>query len=202
MGSLRNLPVARSAWRGYEVRMTKGWIPIATIALALAPIGGAASGAGPPPNGGTISIEPSTTDGDYDAALHVFVDATAAALAARGFTVIDEPGHAAFVVELRLTRDAVGTGFARAPGQKAEVFGTGVVVPLSNGKSDLVPLWRTRLEMRLRRRGEAGIVWDGAAVTVRAADTRTGADATVAADLGQALLQSYPAEPKGVIGVP
>lgn len=182
--------------------MTNGWGLIATLALALAPIGGAAPAAGPPPDGGTVSLEPRTADGDYDPALHAFVDAAAAALAARGFTVLDEPGHAAFVVELVLNRDDVGTGLAKPPARKATVFGAGVAVPLPNGRSDIVPMRRTRLEMRMRRRGETGVMWDGAAVTVRAAGTRTGADEAVATDLAQALLRSYPAEPKGVIGVP
>jgi hypothetical protein len=45
-------------------------------------------------------------------------------------------------------------------------------------------------------------VWDGTAVTVRAAGTRTGADAPVAAALSEAVLRSYPAQPEDVVGVP
>ena len=175
-----------------------GWRVAAALAATTA---GAAPVA--PPQGGTISIQPKTTDGDYDASLTAFADAAAAALAARDFTVLDDTGHAAYVVELLLGREDIGTGLARVPGQRAAaVVGLGVAVPLSTGRSDVVPLRRTRLEMRVRRRGEAAIVWDGAAVTIREASTRTGADGAVATDLVGALLQAYPAQPRTVIGVP
>ncbi len=84
--------------------MKKGLVSIAAAALALAPMGGGSLGASPPPNGGTISIEPKTVDGDDDPSIHSFVDAAAEALTARGFTVFDDPDHAASVVELPLSR--------------------------------------------------------------------------------------------------
>ena len=46
------------------------------------------------------------------------------------------------------------------------------------------------------------MVWHGAAVTVRAAGTRTGLDAVVASDLNEAILRGYPVEPQGIVGVP
>jgi hypothetical protein len=56
--------------------------------------------------------------------------------------------------------------------------------------------------MRIRKRGEEGVVWDAAAVTVRAAGTPKGADEKVASDLSEALFRSYPARGEGLIGVP
>jgi hypothetical protein len=183
--------------------MRKSLISIAAAALTLALMGGGALRASPPPNGGTISIETKTEDGNDDPAMHSFVDAVAEALTAKGFTVFDDPDHAASVVELLLSRGDAGTGFARVPGQRApSLIGTGVAIPLSTGASEVVHLQRTRLEMRIRRRGETDIVWDGAAVTVREAGTREGSDQAVASALSQALLQSYPAAPKDVVGVP
>ena len=176
---------------------------ILTAMVALGPLHGAPLPAGPPPAGGTVSIEPKTADGDYDASLHTFTEAASVALAARGFTILDDPGHAAYVMELVLSRGEVGTGLARVPGQRAaSPAGLGVSVPFSTGRSELVPLERTRLELRMRRRGGAAVVWSGAAVTVREAGTRKGADAAVATDLSTVLLQSYPAVPRDVIGVP
>ena len=174
---------------------------MAMAALALA--GGALPAATPPPNGGTVAIRPKTAEGDYDPSLQAYADSAAAALAARGFTILPDTGHAAYVVEVVLSRGDVGTGRARVAGQRAaSPFGVGVVLPLSTGKSELVPLRRTRLELRMRKRGEPAIVWDGVAVTVRAADTAKGADEAVAADLSQAILAPYPAPPQGMIGVP
>jgi hypothetical protein len=176
----------------------------AGAALALAPlIYGGSLAAAPPPNGGTIAIETKTDDGDDDPATHSFVDAASEALTAKGFTVFDDPAHAAYVAELTLSRAAVGTGMAKVPGDASvSAIGTGLVVPLSTGASSLATLERTRLEIRIRKRGEDGVVWDGTAVTVRTAGTRKGTEETVASALSQALLRSYPAEPTDVVGVP
>lgn len=138
-----------------------------------------------------------------------FVNAAGEALGAKGFTILLDPGHAAYVAELTLTRIDVGTGSAKAgvgsstvaPSTSGSVGG-GVTVPLSTGKSRLVPLQRIRLEIRIRKRGEEATVWEGAAVTIRAAGTRKGADDMVASNLSEAVLRSYPARIGGVVGVP
>ena len=157
--------------------------------------------ADPPPAGGTIYIQP-LADGGYDPAMPAFVNAASEALTAKGFTVFDDPAHAGAVVELVLSRSDVGTGLAKARGQGASIIGTGVSVPLSTGASRVVSLQRTRLEMRIHRRGETGVAWNGAAVTVREAGVQNGTDDRVAADLTRALLQSYPVQPKEIVGVP
>ncbi|MEN2788729.1 hypothetical protein ABC974_03755 [Sphingomonas oligophenolica] len=138
-----------------------------------------------------------------------FVIAAGEALGAKGFTILGGSGHAAYVAELTLTRVDVGTGSAKAAVGSSSVapstsgsVGGGVTIPLSTGKSRLVPLQRIRLEMRIRRRGEEGAVWDGVAVTVRGAGTRKGADDMVASDLSQAVLRNYPANIEGVVSVP
>lgn len=189
--------------------MRKYPVAIVAAAMALAPLWGGALAA-VPPGGGTISIEPRTADGDYEPATPSFVNAAADALAAKGFTILEDPGHSAYVVELILSRVEVGTGTAKVatgrssmmPGGAGGSVGAGVVIPLSTGQSTLVPLQRTRLEMRIRKRGETAVVWDGAAVAVRAAGSRKGADDVVAAELSQAVLRTYPAQPEGVVGVP
>lgn len=189
--------------------MHKHIVPLVAALMAVSPIGGGSLAAAVPPGGGTASIEPKTADGDYDPALPSFVNAASDALAAKGFTILEDD-HAAYVVELILSRAEVGTGTAKVPAGRAGTMpggaggsvGAGVVIPFSTGQSRLVPLQRTRLEMRIRKRGETAVVWDGAAVTVRAAGTRKGADDLVAADLSKAVLRLYPAEPEGVVGVP
>lgn len=186
--------------------------PVLSIAAALifAPVGSGALAAAVPPAGGTISIEPKTANGDYDSSMRSFVAAASDALATKGFTILEDPGHAAYVVELTLSRTEVGTGSVRPPTGRAAALpggaygsvGAGVVIPLPSGKSTLVPLQRTQLHLRMHKRGEDAVVWDGTGVTVRAAGTRKGADEAVAADLSQAVLRSYPAQPEGVVGVP
>lgn len=180
--------------------------PLSILALAAALPAAAAD----PPVGGTISIEARTGDGDYDSAMPVFMNATADAFAAKGFTILEDPGHSAYVVELVLTRAAVGTGKAKvatgraaaAPGGTYGSVGAGVVIPFSTGQSTLVPLLRVGLKLRMRKRGAADVVWHGDALTVRAAGTRNGANAMVAADLSQAVLRDYPAQPEDTVAVP
>jgi hypothetical protein len=187
-------------------------MPRSTIVAALLALAslGASPAAAAPPDGGTISIEPKTADGDYDRSMPAFVSAASDALATKGFTILEDAGHSAYVVELILSRVAVGTGTAKVPAGKASgggggpgaSVGAGVVIPFSTGASALVPLVRTRLELRIRKRGADAVVWDGAAVTVRPAGTKKGADEPVASDLSTALLRGYPAPPEGVVGVP
>jgi hypothetical protein len=178
-------------------------------ALALMAYPSGLWAAPPPPAGGTISLAPKTANGDYDASLQSFVEATSEALGVQGFTILDAD-HAAYSAELILSRVEVGTGTAKVPQSRSSVdrggafgsVGAGVTIPLTTGKSSIVPLQQTRLELRIRKRGDDAVIWDGAAVTVRAAGTRKGADGAVATDLSNALLRSYPVQPATDIGVP
>ncbi|UAK24270.1 hypothetical protein [Sphingomonas nostoxanthinifaciens] len=190
--------------------MNKVFASIAAAALLLTPTWGGALSAAAPPSGGTISIELKGADGEAAASSPSFVNAVGDALAQRGFTILPDPGHAAYVGELILSRVDVGTGSAKvrtgpadaSPGGALGSVGAGVSIPLSTGKSTLVPLQRTQLELRIRKRGEDGVVWHGAAMTVRAAGTRTGVDEVVASDLCAAILRGYPADFEGVVAVP
>ena len=183
--------------------------PIVACAMAVASIWGGPLRAATPPTSGTLSIEATESAPDVAASIPAFIEAVSDALTTRGFNLLEEPGHAAFVVEIGVTRDQVGTASAKVPPSRSQILpgaspavGVGVVVPFSTGKSTLVPLQRTRLDMRIRKRGEDAITWQGAAVTVRAARTAKGMDKAVAADLTQAILRAYPAQPADVIGVP
>ncbi|NIJ06582.1 hypothetical protein FHS31_000164 [Sphingomonas vulcanisoli] len=178
-----------------------------TAAMAFIALAGSPSLADPPP-GGTIAIEPKTSSGEYDPALPAFVNAATEALSTKGFTILDDTGHAAYVAELILSRADVGTGLGKgsartsvAPGGAPGV-GAGVTIPLSTGQSQLVPLQRTQIELRIHKRGEPAVVWKAAAVTVRQLGTRRATTDAVAADLSEALLRSYPAQPEDIVGVP
>jgi len=176
---------------------------VLAAALALAPfLKDAASAASPPPAGGTIAIEPRTGDGEYDPSMPAFVNAVSEAFTDKGFTILEDPGHTAYEVDLILSRADVGTGLGKAGGASVGIAGTGVVVPFSTGRSNVVTLLRTRLEIRIRKHGEQDAVWDGTALTVRATGTKKGSDDAVAADLSQALLQAYPASLGEAIGIP
>lgn len=184
--------------------------PIATLALALALNWPSHSVAATPPTGGTISLELQNEPTEPGTPPPAFLEAIGHALEDKGFTVLEQPGHAAFVAEIGISQVEVGTGSAKVPttgsavmpGDSPGSVGVGIRIPLPTGKSTLVPLERTRLEIRIRKRGEQDDLWQGAAVTVRAAGTPQGRDATVASDLAEAILRDYPTQPEGLIGVP
>jgi len=189
------------------MKMKAGQIALATLALPL--VWGGSLQAAEPPMAGTVSVEAAADDTSMNPALPAFAKAVGEAFETKGFTVLEQPGHAAFVVEIRLRREEVGTGRAKVETSGASVMGgapnsvgLGVRVPLPTGKSTLVPLERTRLEIQVHKRGENAAAWQGAAITVRGAGTKRGADAVVAADLSAALLRAYPNQPEDVIGVP
>jgi len=189
------------------MRMKAGLI---LAALALPSWSGSLQAAPPPPTAGTISIEAKTGADQSATLVTAFIKAMGEAFETKGFTVLEEPGHAAYVAEFSLNREEVGTGRAKVstegssvqPGGAPNAVGVGVRIPLPTGKSTLVPLERTRLELRVHKRGEDATLWQGAAITVRGDGTRRGADATVAADLSAALLRAYPNQPEEMIGVP
>ncbi|MDO6415459.1 hypothetical protein Q4F19_13785 [Sphingomonas sp. BIUV-7] len=158
---------------------------------------------------GTISVD-AKQDGSSGPLRPVFVDAIDQALTKRGFTTIDEAGHAALVADLAVTRDQLGT--VSAPVAKSDPaartsdspnrVGAGVVLPFPINKARSVPLQRTKLELRIRRRGSETILWQGTALTVRPAGTVKGKDAAVAADLSDALLRGYPLQSGETISIP
>jgi hypothetical protein len=155
---------------------------------------------------GTISVDPMPVDPSLRASLSTFVDDVDSTLADKGFTTIKGPGHARFVAELSLTRTDVGTTTAKvsvagseiAPGGFSSQVGGGVTVMLPTAKVRTVPLQQTRLEIRIKKRGEDAVIWHGAALTVRAA----GQDRAISADLAKAILRTYPEQAEGVASVP
>ena len=179
----------------------------ALMGFCVVPTASAAPAA--PPNGGTISVEQVVASDSADQPGRAIADAVSGALGAKGFTILDGPGHSAYTAELSLSRTDVGTGSAKVatgrgavvPGASAGV-GAGLTVPLSTKKFHSVPLRRIQLEIRIRKRGQDVVLWRGAAVTVRAAGTEQGSDGVVASDLSEAILRDYPFEPPEEIGVP
>lgn len=169
--------------------------------------GFAATGA--PPGGGTVSIERSHAETAPTPATVAVDDAVGGALGERGFTLLGDPGHSAYVVDLTLSRADAGTGSARVEKERGTVtpggvagVGGGVTLPLGGSKTRTVSLEKVTLELWLRKRGSDAVLWHGVAVTVRAGGTQQGQDTTVAADLGRAMLRFYPNPPPGVVTIP
>ena len=176
-----------------------GRIMRALIAATLTSISAAAVEASPA-TGGTVAITtPPAPDGETSAAISM--DAAGRAFGLRNFTILNDPAHAAYIAEVITTRTAVGTAVTQGRSGQALPTGGGVSIPISKGKSVIVPLQRTRVEFRLRRRGEQAVLWHGAAVTIRSASAPDGSADQVAFALSQAALSSYPTQTAGAISI-
>lgn len=155
---------------------------------------------------GTISVEARPVDPDLNASVAMFVEDVSKVLADKGFTTIEGAGHARLVADLSLTRIQVGTTTAEVPvagsqvvsGGSSSRVGGGINVALPTSKVRPVPLQQTRLEIRIKRRGEDNVIWHGAALTIRAAEQ----DRAVSSDLAAAALRTYPDQPEGVVSIP
>jgi hypothetical protein len=183
---------------------------LAAAAAVLAGVSGGVLRAAPPEALGTISVEARAIEQTLRSSVPIFVDAVGRTLADKGFTTLEGSGHARLVADLSLSRVDVGTtttkvavaGSAIEPGGSTSRVGGGISVSLPTAKVRTVPLQQTRLEIRIRKRGEDIVLWHGAALTVRAADTREGQDAAVSSALSEAILRGYPAQSDTVISVP
>jgi hypothetical protein len=196
-----------------QVQRKRGMRMKAGLVLATAltlPFWSVALRAATPPTAGTISVEAKGGEDQLGAStMTTFANAVGQAFEAHNFVDLGDPGHAALVVEFSVSREDVGTGRAKgvtggasAQGGAPNAVGVGVRIPFGTGNSTVVPLQRTRLEVRLHKRGDDSILWQGAAVTVRGAGTKKGMDEAVATDLSEALLRFYPNQPPEAIGVP
>lgn len=147
--------------------------------------------------GGTVAVMSNADHADPLA-----VEAAESALGDRGFTILKDVAHAAYSAEVITIRTEVGTSVEKGRAGRALATGGAVSIPLSQGKSVNVPMLRTSLEIRLRRRGEQAVLWHGAAVTVRSAGARDGSAEQVAFALSRAALSAYPTQTKAPISIP
>lgn len=177
--------------------MMRGKTMLAAVPMMMGLVAAPARPASVMPNGGTIAVT-SPPGIEHD----VSTEAATAALGMRGFTILNDPSHAAYVAEVVTTRTEVGTSMQKGPSGRALATGGGVNVPLSQGKSVLVPMQRTEVGISIRARGGQAVLWHGAAVTVRSEGARDGGADQVALALSQAALSSYPTQTKGVISIP
>ena len=159
---------------------------------------------------GTISVDTSTVHTAPGYSVGAFVEAVSEVLANRGYTVLEGHGHARLVAELDLTQTAIGTANVKVPppdkptvsGRAATGVGGIMIVPLPSRKLRLVSVMKTRLEVRIKRLGEDGVLWSSAGLTVRPSNTGNGLDKVVATDLARAIFRVYPAQPESVAAVP
>jgi hypothetical protein len=174
------------------------WVGGVGLALfmSVVPIPAVAS---PPPSGGTVVIVDTMEGGT---AIPVpFRDAVSAALNAKGFTILSDPDHVGYRAEIGVSQDRVGTAMEKDRREAVGMAGSGAYLPLKSGGYTASALRRTRLEISISKR-DGGVVWHGAAITVRAAGTAGGSNGVVARDLSAALLGGYPEQPEDIVGVP
>lgn len=180
-------------------------IPACAISIVSIMIGSIAlypASAAPQAMTGTISVVVRDGATDQDGASLGLDAAAANALGEKGFTILNDPGHAAYVAEVIVTRTDVGAASVRMRAGNAAVLGTGVSVPIGGGGSRIMAIRRTQLTITIRKRGAEPILWHGAAVTVRSEGSPGGSDAIVASALSEAALRRYPYVSDAVTSVP
>lgn len=175
-------------------------VGMAGVVLAFAPVNSAS--AVPQVSLGTISVGAGRDASNAEDASPDVDAAAAAALGEKGFTILNDPGHAAYVAEVVVTRTDVGAAPVRVRSGKAAVVGAGLSVPIGSGGSRIVPLQRTELTITIRKRGGAAILWHGAAMTVRSEGALNASADGVASALSEAALRRYPAVSNEVTSVP
>ena len=182
--------------------MALGTIGMLATGAALMAATTHASADTPPRAGGTIAItSPDGADPD-DAFDRRARDAATAKLGDRGFTILNDRDHAAYVAEVITSRSDVGTSVTRARRDAPAVLGSGVNIPLASGKSSFVAMQRTTIEIRIRKRGSPAVLWHGSAVTVRPGEPGAAKAERLAAELSQAALSSYPVVTETAISIP
>lgn len=63
-----------------------------------------------PPTEGTQSVEVTSEGAGQEDASELFADAAEAILGQKGFTLLDDPLHSAYIVSISLSRSKLGTG--------------------------------------------------------------------------------------------
>ncbi|MEG8039132.1 hypothetical protein QP166_07155 [Sphingomonas sp. LR60] len=151
-----------------------------------------------PPRSGTIAVV--AADGDQaDAAMSAIArEAVMTALGDKGFTILDDRDHAAYIAEVVADRSNVGTSVTRKRGEAPSVMGGGVNIPLKANGTTLVAMQRVAIEVRIHKRGDTATLWHGAAVTVRSGEPSP----TLAVQLSQTALNAYPTIVDTAISVP
>lgn len=156
------------------------------------------------PTAGTVTIGAITGEALTEPARVVFRDAVERALAARGFTLLGDPGHGRYVADVTVDRQARGAVSAgRAGGGPPAVsLNGGVSIGLPAGGNRLNDLVVTELTITLSERRVARVVWSGSAVTARVSGTPQGGAALVGQTLADAAMAQFPARTAGPISVP
>ena len=199
--------IGRSAFAAIPIFFGPTLLTATSLAAQPAP---ATTAPAPPALSGSISVEPIAVDPALKASVPAFVEAVGNALAQREFMLIDGAGHARLVADLTLKRTEIGTTTEKVPVSGASLIkggnltrvGGGVNIALPTSKSKTVPLQQTRLDVRIRKRGENTVLWHGAALTVRPANGHEGQDSAVATDLSAAIFSNYPAQSEDVASIP
>jgi hypothetical protein len=155
-----------------------------------------------PPRGGTIAVV--AADGDQaDAAMAAIArEAVMTALGDKGFTILDDRDHAAYIAEVVAERSNVGTSVTRKRGEAASVMGGGINIPLKANGAALVAMQRLAIEIRIHKRGDTASLWHGAAVTVRSVEPSPTVAERLAVQLSQTALNAYPTIVDTAISVP
>jgi hypothetical protein len=175
---------------------------MASMGIVLALMPAPARSASLPRSGGTIAVTSPPGSLSDDLWAQVSREAAASAFGTKGFTILNDPRHAAYIAEVTINRTEVGTWVEKGVAGRVVGTGAGVNFSMAGGKSVLAPMQRIEMTIRVRGRGDQAVLWQGAAVTVRSIDSRSGGVDRLVLALSQAALSSYPTQTRVTISIP
>jgi hypothetical protein len=182
-----------------DAGMDRIMIGLATVMVPLTPI---VATAAPAPRGGTIAVMPPAAIDPGDRVTATVIREVATALGTKGFTLLGDPAHAAYIADVSVERTDIGTSTMTRGAGRALPTGAGVSIPLSSRGSVLVPLQRITVQVRIRRRGDQAVLWHGGAVSVRSGGMDGRGTGELSSSLSQAAMSSYPAQAMEMISIP
>jgi hypothetical protein len=185
----------------------------ATLLLAATLAGCASSGGGwrgadvtrfhlgQPVARGQIAVEPFSTGDPTSPEFRTYAAAVERELARLGWNVVDTVGQSEQVALVEIERGSyqgaprrspVSVGVGGGTGSYGGGVGVGVGINLGGGKSGRVEA--VMLQVRIKRRSDGTVFWEGRAETAARADRPEGQPVVIADRLAEALFRDFPGQ--------
>lgn len=152
---------------------------------------------------GEIAVEPFITEDPASPEFRTYADAVGRQLARLGWTVVDAPGRSEQVALVGIeqgsyrtppSRSPVSVGVGGGTGGYGSGVGVGVGVGFNLGGGKSHKLTGTTLQVRIKRRSDGTVFWEGHSDAEARADRPEGQPNAIADRLAEALFRDFPGE--------
>lgn len=162
------------------------------------------------PRAGTITVDLSGKDPAWEdcgeaADGDPFIRSTVNALGNANFLVLPRGTHSRYIASVEVSQQQRGSVTADGVEAKSAVnignWGESVRLTPPSKKMNLHNLIITRLDIKVRRRGDDQLVWSGSALTAQVAGTEVGSIAAISVKLANAVISQFLITVQGPISV-